>query len=168
MGPRPTNLTPDVAEKYREVVRLRSLGYTFDDIAQRVGYDSRQGAHFAYQAALKWWGTESVDNARQLETERIELMWRSVMGRLQEAQQRPNVDTAEVLGVVNTAVSVMKRKASLLGLDAPRQVEVAGQDGGAITTDVGEMLRERIGLARLGSLPPSENGRENGSYAEDL
>ena len=166
MGPRPTNLTPEVAEKYREVVRLRSLGYTFDDIAQRVGYESRQGAHDAYRAALKWWGAESVDNARQLETERIEIMWRSVMGRLQEAQQRPNVDTAEVLGVVNTAVSVMKRKASLLGLDAPRQVEIAGQDGGAITTDIGEMLRERIGMVRTGTYPAALQTSENGSLAE--
>lgn len=166
MGPRPTNLTPEVATKYREVVRLRTLGFTFDDIATRVGYESRQGAHDAYRAALKWWGAESCDNARQLESERLEHMWRSVMGRLQEAQQRNNVDTAEVLGVVNTAVSVMKRKASLLGLDAPRQVEIAGQDGGAITTDIGEMLRERIGMVRTGTLPAELRRSENGSHPE--
>ena len=166
MGPRPTNLTPEVATKYREVVRLRTLGFTFDDIATRVGYESRQGAHDAYRAALKWWGAESCDNARQLESERLEHMWRSVMGRLQEAQQRDNVDTAEVLGVVNTAVSVMKRKASLLGLDAPRQVEIAGQDGAAITTDIGEMLRERIGMVRTGTLPAGLGRSENGSLPE--
>ena len=162
MGPRPTNLTPEVASKYREVVRLRTLGVTFDDIADRVGYQSRSGAYDAYRAAMKWWGASPVQEARALEDERLESLWRSVMARLQVAQARDEPDTTEVVNVLNTAVNVMKRKASLLGLDAPRQVELAGLNGAPIVTDVGELLRERIGMARTGDLPPAAEVSQNG------
>jgi hypothetical protein len=160
--------TPEVAAKYREVVRLRTLGVTFDDIAERVGYNSRGGAHDAYRAAIKWWASTPVDEARALEDERLEHLWRSVMARLQVAQNRPEPDTAEVVTVLNTAVNVMKRKASLLGLDAPRQVELAGVNGGPIATDVGELLRERIGLVRKGELPAAVEVSNNGVLNGDV
>jgi len=45
---------------------------------------------------------------------------------------------------VNSAVKVSARKAALFGLDAPRQVEIAGEDGGPIITDVGRILLDRL------------------------
>ena len=45
---------------------------------------------------------------------------------------------------MNTAVKVSQRRAALYGLDAPRQVEISGEDGGPLRTDVGEILLERI------------------------
>lgn len=145
-----TNLTPDVAAKYREVVRLRTMGVTFDDIAERVGYKSRGAAYEAYRAALRWWGAAPVTEARQLEEERLEVLWRTAMARLQLAQTSEESDTGEVLSVLNTAVNLMKRKAALLGLDAPRQVELAGTLETSVETDIGELLKERIGLVEAG------------------
>jgi hypothetical protein len=150
--------TPEVAERYRRVVQLRSVGLTFDDIASRVGYESRQAAHHAYKAALKWWGRPAVDEAQQLEDERLDLLWRTALERLDTARQRQEVDTDEILRVANTLLNISKRRSGLLGLDAPRQVELAGVGGGALQTDVGELLRERI-FAVQDTQTPSTNGQ---------
>lgn len=150
--------TPAVAERYRRVVQLRSVGLTFDDIASRVGYDSRQAAHHAYKAALRWWGRPAVDEAQQLEDERLDLLWRTALERLDDARKRDDINTHEVLTIINTLLNIGKRRAGLLGLDAPRQVELAGVGGGALQTDVGELLRERI-FAIQGAPQPSTNGQ---------
>ena len=49
-------LTPEQAERYREVVRLRALGLTFEEIAERTGYADRSSAKNAYEAALRRYG----------------------------------------------------------------------------------------------------------------
>lgn len=134
-------LKPEVAQRYRDVVRLKSGGLTFDEIADRVGYASRSGAKEAFDAALRWWGREAVDDMRTIESERLEQLWRRVFGRI---LADPDMPSSEMIQLVNTAVRVSARKASLMGLDAPRQMEVTGVDGGAIVTDVGQILLERL------------------------
>ena len=71
-------LDPETAQKYRQVVQYRAAGLTFDEIAERVGYRSRSGAKEAYDAALRWWGREAVDDLRTIEGERLESLWRKV------------------------------------------------------------------------------------------
>lgn len=178
-----TNLTPETATKYREVIRLRVVGMTFDAIADQVGYASRQGAFEAYRAALKWWGKEVVEDARQLESERMERLWQSSAAQLMAAEreatevtyrpdgseQRTVTFAPEVLAAVNNAVNVARRKATLLGLDAPRQVEVAGPDGGPVLTDIGELLRERMEAVNPGSTvtaTPNTTASQNGLHSE--
>lgn len=133
-------LTPDQAHKYREVVRLRAAGLTFDEIGNQLGYASRSGAKEAYDAALKYWGRESVDQLRTIEGERLEQLWRYTFGRI---LSNPDT-TAEFVQLVNTAVRISGQRSSLFGLDAPKQVELTGENGGVIQTDVGRMLVERI------------------------
>lgn len=183
MGPRPTNLTPEVAAKYRQVVNMRVQGATFDQIAERVGYANRQGAFEAYRAALKWWGKDEVEEARQLESERLDRLHQSTTLMLEAAQQgsiqvsyaadgtevRTPTFAPEVLAAVNTAVNVSRRRSSLLGLDAPRQVEVAGADGGPVVTDIGELLRERMEAVNPGSTvtaAPETTASQNGLHSE--
>lgn len=134
-------LKPEVAQRYRDVVRLKSAGMTFDEIADRVGYASRSGAKEAFDAALRWWGREAVDDMRTIEGERLEQLWRRVFGRI---LSNPDMPSGEMIQLVNAAVKVSARKASLMGLDAPRQLEVTGVEGGAIVTDVGQILLERL------------------------
>ncbi|MGI9459094.1 MAG: hypothetical protein ACR2NF_03770 [Pirellulales bacterium] len=168
-------LAPEVADKYRKVVQLKTAGATFDEIADQVGYSSRSGAKMAYDRALKWWGRESVDELRTVEGERLEQLWRKLFARILADGQ---LDVGEIALLVNSALRVSQRKSALYGLDAPRQIEVAGQDGQPIVTDVGEMLRERMeeaqratsnGVAQsLNGLPKaSENGVQNGLSAND-
>lgn len=133
-------LTPDQAERYREVVRLRSLGLTYEEIADRVGYAGRSGAKEAYDRALELYGRESVDNLRALEGERLEGLWRQTFARV---LQNPRT-TSEFVALVNAAVRISNSRASLFGLEAPKQVEITGQDGGPVETDVGRILVERL------------------------
>jgi len=133
-------LTPEQAERYREVIRLRTVGLKFHEIAERVGYASRSGAKEAYDAALRWWGREAVDDLRTIEGERTEELWRYTFARIIANPE----STAEFVSLVNSAVKVSQRRAALYGLDAPRQVEISGEDGGPVRTDVGEILLERI------------------------
>lgn len=133
-------LTPEQAERYREVIRLRTAGLKFHEIAERVGYKSRSGAKEAYDAALRWWGREAVNDLRTIEGERTEELWRQTFARLLSNPDSTN----EFVSLVNTAVKVSQRRAALYGLDAPRQVEISGEDGGPLRTDVGEILLERI------------------------
>lgn len=134
-------LTPDQASRYREVIRLRAAGLTFDEIADRLNYKSRSGAKEAYEAALRRWGREAVDDLRTLEGERLEQLWRRVFAQI---IANPDMDVPEMTSLVNTAVKVSARKSALFGLDAPRQVEVAGEGGGPVVTDVGRILLERL------------------------
>jgi hypothetical protein len=85
-------------------------------------------------------------------------LWRTALERLDDARKRDEVNTHEVLSIINTLSNISKRRAGLLGLDAPRQVEIAGVGGGPLQTDVGELLRERI-FASQGTHEPSTNGQ---------
>ena len=138
-------LSPETAEKYRDVIDHRVAGATFQQIADRVGYASRSGAKLAYDAALRWWGTEAVNGLRTVEGERLEQLWRRTM---QQLAVKPGDDeelsTGEFVSLINAAVKISGRRYSLMGLDAPRQVELSGADGGSIRTDVGDILRERL------------------------
>ena len=134
-------LTPETAERYREVIRLRTAGLKFHEIAERVGYKSRSGAKEAYDAALRLYGRESVDQLRYVEGERLELMWRRVYARIARSEDLGTVEFARLL---DSAVRLSQRKSALWGLDAPKQYEVTGEGGGALRTDVGDLLRERL------------------------
>ena len=141
-----TNRSHEVLERYEEVVRLRSMGLSFQQIADRTGYAGRQGAREAYSQAIKMWGGEAVEELRTIENERLDHLWRTVMGQLETAQ-RQQADAGTVVQIINSALNISKRRSALYGIDAPRQVELTGADGGALETDIGQMLRER--LARL-------------------
>jgi hypothetical protein len=140
-------LSPETAERYRQVVQMRAAGLTFDRIAQELGYASRSGAKEAYDAALNSWGREAVDNLRVLEGERVDELWRRTFARLLEAD-RNQAEVNEFLNIVMTAVRISKRRSELFGLDAPRQLEVSGLEGGAIRTDVGDLLITRLAELR--------------------
>jgi len=162
MGPRPTNLTPETAAKYREVIRLKRDGLTFDVIAERVGYASRQGAFEAYRAALKWWGQEAVQESRVIENERLERLWQSALTQLLAAERENTEEVVDADGNVQRrvhyspdvenaiagAVNVSRNKRGLLGLDAPKQMEISGQGGGPVVTDVGRMFQDRMDEAQ--------------------
>ena len=134
-------LTPEEADRYRQVVDLRRAGWTFDEIAQHVGYADRSGAKAAYDAALRRWGTQAVDDLRQSEGERIDQLWRRISAAI--AQLGPEADANQLATLTNSAVRISGARRQLFGMDAPRQVEISGQNGGPLRTDVGEILRER-------------------------
>lgn len=127
-------VTPEVAERYRDVVRHRMAGLTFDDIARQLGYADRSGAKHAYDAALKRWAVESVEQQRIIQSERLDDLWRRTFRAIAEGD----------LAQVDRALRIEKRRAELWGLDAPKQHEVTGPGGSALRTDVGDLLLARL------------------------
>ena len=160
-GGQTPSLSPETAAKYRRVVQLRTAGGSFDEIAEQVGYASRSGAKMAYDRALKWWGNEAVDDLRLIQGERLEQLWRHLFAQILADSQLDKPYRTERLS--NAAVNILKHQAALYGLESPKQVEISGEDGGAITTDIGEMLRERIGMAKAGVLSLDQGEEKNGS-----
>ena len=138
-----TNRSHEVLQRYEEVVRLRSMGLSFQQIADRTGYAGRQGAMEAYKQAIKMWGGEAVEELRTLENERLDHLWRTVMGQLETAQKQQE-DPSTIMQIVNSALNISKRRSALYGIEAPRQVELTGADGGAFETDIGQLLRDRL------------------------
>jgi hypothetical protein len=161
-----SNQTPEVLERYEEVVRLRSLGLSFQQIADRVGYAGRQGAMEAYKQAIKMWGNEAVEEMRTLENERIDHLWRTTIGQLERAQ-REQAEPETIMRIIATANNLSKRRSTLCGLDAPRQVELTGADGGAIETDIGQMLKDRLQQLQSRSVETIDIGGANTSVNID-
>lgn len=94
-----------------EAVKLRKLGMSFQQIAERVGYGSRQAAHQAVTKALAEIREETQDTAddlRTLEAERLDQLWQIAFT---EALTNRN------LRAIDTAIRVQDRRAKLFGLD---------------------------------------------------
>jgi len=134
-------LTPDQADKYVRVMELRRIGLTFEQIAKEVGYAGRQGAKEAYDAAIARMGREAAEDLRILENDRLDDLWRRAYTQLSKIDAG-DVDALTKLESVMLRIS--QRRSGLMGLDAPRQVEVSGVNGRPIRTDVGDILRERL------------------------
>ena len=137
-------LTEEEAGRYRQVLHLRREGWTFERIAVHVGYANRSSAKDAYDAALRRWGSEAVQDVRVAEGERLEDLWDKVWTALEEVADDPDRDPNHLATLANSAIRVSGARRQLFGMDAPRQVEVSGPEGGPLRTDVGEILRERL------------------------
>ena len=127
-------LDTQTAGKQQRALELRNLGVDYDRIAKELGYSDRSGAWRATKAALDRAVVEPAAEMRILQTTRLDLLTRQALAAVLAGQldQIPNV------------LRIEKRRSDLWGLDAPKAGEVAGADGGAIRTDVGEILLERL------------------------
>ena len=100
----------------QQAIKLRMAGATLNDIAKQLGFKSDAGAYKSVMRELEATaqaqgaGTEAV---RQLELKRLDQMqfplWPAVLSG----------DTT----ATTTALRIQERRASLLGLDAPKQIE---------------------------------------------
>lgn len=126
------------AKRRKEVIQLREAGATWADIADTI--EERHGAgalpnHWGkryacqdFHRALGKLQEEVRDRARsvrEMELKRLNRMQRGLW------QSAINGDT----GAARTVVKLMKRRASLLGLDEPEELDVtAGTDTETIET----------------------------------
>ena len=141
-------ITIEQAEKYARVLELRRAGATFEAIAKDVGYAGRSGAKEAFDSAIRRMGRESADDARVLENDRLDDLWRRAYTRMIQINAEDNVT---FIKIYESLLRTSHRRAGLMGLDAPRQIEITGQDGGMIVTDIGQLLREKMEEVKPGS-----------------
>jgi transcriptional regulator len=116
-----------VLEREHRVVKLRTQGKTFDQIAKELGYADNTGARAAWIRATERAPMESVNEYRQIHMTRLEalvaILW-------------PKVEAGDLQAFPHL-MSALKEEATLLGLYAPKESKVE------VTTYDGDLLRER-------------------------
>lgn len=157
--------TPDQVEQDNRAVELRRRHLTFDQIAAELGLPGRSSAYNAVKRGLADTVQESNDEVRQQESDRLDELARralrvivtphyKVSGKevVRDPQTgKPLIDDQPVLNGINTLLKIMERRADLLGLNAPKQLEV-------ITTG---MIDNEI--ARLSNELAAREGRRQGA-----
>jgi hypothetical protein len=136
-----------------EVVRLKNLGMDFPRIAEQITLIGRgrtksitelppdlrfpldyristQACHKAYSRALRRESALAVEEHRQMDTARCEEM---ILG-LQPGLRRGDPKTVEA------AIKVLGHKSKLLGLEAPKRMEMTGKDNGPLTIELFRQL----------------------------
>jgi hypothetical protein len=115
-----------VLQREYEVIKLRTQGKTFQEIANALGYADHTGARDAWLRAQERAPLEALNEYRQLHLTRleklIEIYW-------------PKVEAGD-LQVAPHLMSALKEEAALLGLYAPKESKVE------VTTYDGRTLRE--------------------------
>lgn len=137
-----------VAERRRNLARLRRQGIRFDD--ERIlnlGYASANAARRDMNRTLtRNREAEALEVAtyRQQENERLDELLEAAWP--QATKPQPILDKeGEVIGhaidmrAVDTVLRLMDRRAKLNGLDMPVRTEISGPDGGAIPFSNGEL-----------------------------
>ena len=129
------------AQRDAEAARLRSLHYTYQQIADELGFNDKGNAWHAVERALVATCQEPADAVRKLELERLDNLARTVQkildrdhvtvsfGKVITAEDpdtgeiRPLPDDGPILQAVDRMLRIQARRASLLGLDAPTRIE---------------------------------------------
>ena len=120
-----------------EALKLRSLGLTYQKIADRMGC-SVSTASDRYHRALAAVPSDAVEEHRKLMGEQID--------SLLEVAFEQALTGKRSLFAIDRCIMLMERKARLIGLDAPvkQSVEVVTYDGNSIEARVAE-LRSALG-----------------------
>ena len=124
----------DTAERTKRVVELRLAGATFQQIADRVGYSQASAAYKCWQRAMADIPASSKELARSLELARLDAMLTAVWPACLRGQ----------LGAIDRALNIGRRRARLLGLDAPVRV-----DGSLSDSLSAEVERLALTMAQL-------------------
>lgn len=109
----PVPLDMAAAPRAAQALRLRRLGYTYTEIAERVGYKEESGARKAIKQASK---KIIRDEARELvgwQLDQLDIALQLVLQRIQRNDEYS-------LFAVDRLAPLLKRQAELMGLDAPK------------------------------------------------
>jgi hypothetical protein len=107
------NIDQETLDRETECLRLRRGGLTLDEIAKRVGYANPGSVHKALERANARIVREDVEEIRNLEAERLDLLQAANWGRA----------LAGDIPAGALVLRVMERRAKLLGLDMPIRVQ---------------------------------------------
>ena len=113
---RSKKLSLAVRLKGQQAIKLRMAGATINQIAEQLGYANDSGAYKAIMRELEQTAQdmgESTEAVRQLEIKRLDQMLFPIWNQVLTGDQ----------GAIGTALKIQERRAALLGLDAPKQIE---------------------------------------------
>lgn len=111
---RATAHNAEITDKERQALELRKAGASFDQIAERLGYSDRSGAHRAVSRALQSVLKEPAEELRALEAERLDRLllafWNDALDGDVKAADR--------------VLRIMDQRAKLQGLNMPTKIDV--------------------------------------------
>jgi hypothetical protein len=139
------------AQRRTQAIGLALAGLSWDAIADKLGYSSRQAAHKDVQRALAQAVAEQTSAAEELRM--VELMR---LDRLQAAAW-PKALTGD-LKAIETCLKIITERRKLLGLDAPAKLEVITLD--AVDAEIRRLEAELAALpggAEAGETAPAED-----------
>ena len=118
--------TIDAKVRAAKALELRMEGMKFDDIANELGYNSKQAAFDAVSRELKAITREPAEEVLRLDLERLDSMW---------GIHYLNAQAGDAMAL-SSCMRIMERRARLLGLDAPAKNEVTGKEGAPLAPPV--------------------------------
>lgn len=111
-------------KRRQEAVRLRTEGFTYEEIAKELGFQDESGPRKAVLAAYRESQQETAEDTevlRRIESDRTNYWHR----KLVEASRSDESDMAKL---ASSAMAVGTRRAKLFGLDMPSQLELTDPD----------------------------------------
>ena len=111
----------ELEAKELKVLELRRAGFTFQRIAEEVGYATPSGAQRALERVMTRNVPQAPEEFRWQELDRLDRMQVALWPRAMKGDDR----------AIGTIVRLMERRARLVGIDAPQriQAEVVNYDG---------------------------------------
>jgi hypothetical protein len=140
-------------ERQLKALELRQKGFTYEAIASALDYANPMGAWCAVRAALKKGFVAAAEELRAIEEEKLDAMERKLWPLVLDRRQ-PDLAASDRL------LAIMKRRAALLGLNAPKVSQVAQA---SVTADVTETLSHDERVIRLSALLEEERARRMGA-----
>jgi len=108
-----------LTELQLKAVSLRRQGLQYTEIAQELGVSVNKAWNLVEQALRAWdkYISETASELRQLELQRLDEMWKAIYPHVKLGKPE----------YVDRALKLMERRAKLLGLDLPVQVDVTAR-----------------------------------------
>lgn len=101
-------------ERMRMALEYRKAGLSYQAIADKVGWRSKSMAHHMVQKALRELVREPAEEVLILEIERLDRALVAIWNKVISGD----------VNSIRTMLSIMERRAKMLGLDAPAKSEV--------------------------------------------
>lgn len=135
--------TLEGAERDHEAARLRSRGRSYQEISDALSYGGRQNAYRAVTKLLDSIDVDTRDIATKLQLDHLDMLTQATLDVLErfhytvsdgrivylgdkgDSDREPLLDDGPVLNAVDRLLKIADRRARLLGLDAPKRVEVS-------------------------------------------
>lgn len=137
----------ELRAKERQAVALLQAGATYQQIADRLGYASTSSAFDAVQRGLEGVAT-ATEEVRRLELSRLDALllswWQAALGTPAAAGRAATPPDSQAFANV---MRIMERRAKLLGLDKPYEIDIE-QLARAAAIALGEDPDEAVFAAR--------------------
>lgn len=131
--------TPETAKRDAQAAELRAEGWTFERIADELGYADKSTARLAVRRALKEIVQEPAEKLLALEAQRLDTLYEEALEVLQrdhltvshgrivkDDDGTPILDDGPKLAAIDRLVKVRESYRRLLGIDRAVKVEHSG------------------------------------------